>query len=60
VIAIGLRFGRKESVDEESREKAYSTALEFYKKFEERFGTGICYELIKCDLTNPEERSFKR
>jgi|Deesub1362B_J571_1020462.scaffolds.fasta_scaffold01846_1 C_GCAxxG_C_C family probable redox protein len=56
VMVIGLKFGRMEAIDKESKERAYDMALEFYKRFERRFGTGMCYELIGCDLTNPEER----
>jgi C_GCAxxG_C_C family probable redox protein len=56
VMVIGLKFGRMEAIDKESKERAYDVVFEFYKRFQRKFGTGICYELIGCDLTNPEDR----
>jgi len=56
VIAIGLKFGRSEAKDTERREESYEKALELFKRFEKEFGSALCYDLIKLDLTTPEGR----
>lgn len=52
ILAINVKYGR--SKPEENKEKAYTLAQKFYKEFENKFGSAICYELIECDLTSPE------
>lgn len=56
VMALGLKLGRMKAEDTESRERTYAASLQLYKEFEKEFGSAICYELIGCDLTNPEQR----
>lgn len=56
VIAIGLKFGRSEAKDTKRREESYEKALELIKRFEREFGSALCYDLIKLDLTTPEGR----
>ena len=60
ILAINLKNGRQKAEDKESIERAYSKAREFYKKFEEKMGSAICYDIIKCDLTTEEgQKIFK-
>lgn len=60
ILAINQKYGRQKAEDKESKEKAYSKAQEFYKKFEEKMGSAICYDIIKCDLTTEEgQKVFK-
>ncbi|MBN1695401.1 C_GCAxxG_C_C family protein [candidate division WOR-3 bacterium] len=60
VLAINLKYGRKKSEEEALKEKAFSKALEFYKKFEKKMGSAVCYDIIKCDLTTEEgQKTFK-
>ena len=54
VMAIGLKVGRFEFKDTKSREESYEKALELFKRFEKEFGSALCYDLIKLDLTTPE------
>lgn len=54
IMAIGLKHGTNKTVLVE-KEKAYVIALKFYDQFVEEFGSPFCRELIKFDLTNPEE-----
>lgn len=54
ILAINLKYGRQKAEDKESIEKAYSKAREFYNKFEEKMGSAICYDIIKCDLKTEE------
>jgi len=56
VIAIGLKVGRSKLKDTKRREESYDKALELFKRFEKEFGSPVCYDLIKLDLTTPEGR----
>jgi len=56
IIAIGLKFGRSEAKDTKRREESYKKALELFKRFEKKFGSALCYDLIRLDLTTPEGR----
>jgi len=56
IIAIGLKFGRSEPKDTRRREESYKKALELFKRFEKKFGSALCYDLIRLDLTTPEGR----
>jgi C_GCAxxG_C_C family probable redox protein len=60
ILAINLKYGRQKAEDKESIKQTYIRALEFYKKFEEKMGSAICYDIIKCDLTTEEgQKIFK-
>ncbi|MGQ9619305.1 MAG: C-GCAxxG-C-C family protein [Candidatus Aminicenantia bacterium] len=56
IMAIGLKYGRKYADDKESKERAYNLAINFCEKFEKKFGSLICYELIRLNLKNPADR----
>jgi len=58
VIAIGLKLGRSEAENTKSRDESYEKALELFKRFEREFGSVLCYDLIKLDLTTPEGRKM--
>jgi C_GCAxxG_C_C family probable redox protein len=55
VIVIGMKFGRKDSKDQDSKEKVYKACYDFWNRFEKEFGSCICYDLINCHLDNKEE-----
>ncbi len=58
ILAINLKYGRRKSEEDNIKEKAFFKALEFYNKFEEKMGSAICYDIIKCDLTTEEGQKF--
>jgi C_GCAxxG_C_C family probable redox protein len=58
ILAINLKYGRQKATDKESIKETYIRALKFYKKFEEKMGSAICYDIIKCDLTTEEGQNF--
>jgi C_GCAxxG_C_C family probable redox protein len=58
MMAIGLNYGRKNAVDTGSRDKTYTLINEFYAKFKEKHGTIICKELLKYDISIPENREL--
>jgi C_GCAxxG_C_C family probable redox protein len=60
ILAINLKYGRQKAEDKESIKQTYIRALEFYKRFEEKMGSAVCYDIIKCDLTTEEgQKKFK-
>jgi C_GCAxxG_C_C family probable redox protein len=59
IMAIGLKHGTNKTVLVD-KEKAYAIALKFYDQFVEEFGSPFCRDLIKFDLTSPEERERLR
>jgi C_GCAxxG_C_C family probable redox protein len=54
IMAIGIKYGSNEK-GEEKNMQAYAKANELYRLFEQRYGTVLCRELIKYDLSNPAE-----
>jgi C_GCAxxG_C_C family probable redox protein len=56
LIVIGLKYGRIEADDEESKEKTYRLGGEFLKKFNSHAGSTLCRELLGYDISDPEQR----
>jgi len=52
VMGFGLKYGRNNP--EELRAKTYNRVVEFYKQFQEKFGSIVCKELSGCDLSTIE------
>jgi len=59
IMAVGIKYGSNEP-GEEKNLLAYSKANALYRQFEKKHGTVLCRELIKYDLTNPEQVSKAR
>lgn len=55
-MAIGVRFGRKDPKDQDSREKTYKACNDFWNQFEKEFGSTECYGLLGYRLDSPEGR----
>ena len=60
IMLIGLKYGRFEEADRESKGKTYTLAKKLTDKFKEEFGSIHCFELIKYNLANDEEREKAR
>ena len=54
IMAVGVKYGSNES-GEANNVKAYTKSLRLFKQFEKQHGSAICRELIKYDLTKPED-----
>jgi C_GCAxxG_C_C family probable redox protein len=54
IMAIGIKHGSNDP-GEEKNLIAYAKANTLYRKFEKKHGTVLCRELIKYDLTDPEQ-----
>ena len=56
VMVIGMKFGRKDPKDQDSKEKVYKASYDFWDRFEKEFGSCYCHDLIGFYLDNEEER----
>lgn len=51
-LLIGLKHGKSEKDDNQSKEKTYELVQEFSKRFKQRNGSTVCRELIQADFQN--------
>ncbi len=59
LMAVGIKYGSNEA-GAEKQAKAYAYAQKLYREFEKKHGGVCCRDLIKCDLSNPEEAAKAR
>lgn len=59
IMAVGIKYGSNE-IGENNNAKAYAKSRELFKKFEKEHGTVICRELVKYDLSKPEQLALAR
>ncbi len=59
IMAVGVKYGSNES-GEDNNAKAYAKSSELFKRFEKQHGSVICRELIKFDLSKPEQLAKAR
>lgn len=59
-MVIGLQFGNIAADDNEAKEMAYNTVMEYINKFKKRRGSIECKDLIQYDLSNPKELALAR
>jgi C_GCAxxG_C_C family probable redox protein len=59
IMAVGIKYGTNE-VGVERRANAYAKARALYKQFEKEHGTVFCRDLIKYDLSEPEQAAKAR
>ncbi len=55
IMVLGLKYGHYEEGDTERKEKVHALTREFISHFEKKNGTIICKQLLRHDLSNPEE-----
>lgn len=53
-MVIGLKHGKTEAEDDESKERTYGLVREFVKEFESRNGSIKCKDLLGIDIGTPE------
>ena len=58
LMALGLFYGHSESSDSEAKAKAYAMTNEFMDRFIRKNGSVVCRELLKYDMSIPEERKM--
>ena len=59
IMAVGIKYAPNET-GAEKRAKSYANARMLYQQFEQHNGTVFCRNLIKYDLTNPQELAKAR
>jgi len=60
LMVIGLRHGKTQAQDEETKETCYSLVKEFMDQFEARNGSITCKELLGYDVSVPDERTLAK
>lgn len=56
-MVLGLRYGRINANDLETKEKLYSAVKDFVEKFKLQNGTIVCRELLGFDISTPAGRA---
>ncbi len=59
IMVVGIKYGSNEA-GEGNNNKAYTKSWALFKQFEKQHGSVLCRELIKYDLSNPEELAKAR
>jgi C_GCAxxG_C_C family probable redox protein len=54
ILAVGIKYGSNE-IGEENNLKAYAMSNTLFQMFEKQHGTVLCRNLIKYDLSKPEQ-----
>jgi len=55
IMVIGLKYGHYLKGDTDSKSKTYDLTSEFEKRFEERYRSIRCKEILGYDVTNEED-----
>jgi C_GCAxxG_C_C family probable redox protein len=53
-MALGLKYGMVDAVDQAPKEKTYAAVQAFAREFKTRFGALDCRDLLGADLSAPE------
>jgi C_GCAxxG_C_C family probable redox protein len=59
-MVIGLKYGKTQPEDNESRDKTYSLVQEFTERFKSHHGSILCRELLGCDISTPAALEMAR
>jgi C_GCAxxG_C_C family probable redox protein len=59
IMAVGIKYAPNEAGGEK-RAEAYANARALFQQFEKQHGTVLCRNLIKYDLSNPQEAAKAR
>ena len=60
LMALGMKYGRDEPDDWEKTTKANDMANLFLDSFKEKNGSYICNELLGCDISTTEGKTYAR
>lgn len=59
-MVLGLKFGHTSADDIESKERTLQAVQEFIAKFQDRYGTVECSQLLDLDISSPENLQMAR
>ena len=57
-MALGMQYGQFDLSDVESRTAQKAKAVRFLEEFKKREGSYICRDILGCDLSTEEGRSY--
>ena len=60
LMVLGMKYGQFDSQDMESRAAEHAKAVQFLEEFEERKGSYLCRDLLGCDLSTEEGRTYAK
>jgi C_GCAxxG_C_C family probable redox protein len=60
LMVLGMKYGRDEPDDLEKKTKANDMAIRFLDCFKEKNGSYICNELLGCDISTTEGKTYAR
>ena len=55
IMLIGLKYGKYLESDKESKDRTYKLVREFTDKFKAEYGSIICRDLLKYDISKEDE-----
>lgn len=55
LLVLGLKYGHYIATDNEQKFRSYAIAVDYTNRFKEAHGSIVCRDLLKYDLTIPEE-----
>lgn len=55
LLVLGLKYGHYIATDNEQKSRSYAIAVDYTNRFKEANGSIVCRDLLKYDLTIPEE-----
>jgi C_GCAxxG_C_C family probable redox protein len=59
IMALGLKFGRREKDERAQTDIAYAKIREFMSRFSAKHGSCLCRELLSgCDLSTPDGQAY--
>ncbi len=60
LMVLGMKYGQFDENDLESRAAESAKASEFLEEFKKRKGSYICREILGCDISTDEGKSYAR
>ena len=60
LMVLGMKYGQFDSQDMESRAAEHAKAVQFLEEFEKRKGSYLCRDLLGCDLSTEEGRTYAK
>ena len=60
LMVLGMKYGQFDENDLESRSAESAKASEFLEEFKKRKGSYICREILGCDISTDEGKSYAR
>ena len=60
LIVLGMLYGHTDENDIESRDHANKVTVEMMNRFNEKMGSNLCRDILKCNLATSEGTAYAR